>query len=92
MSKTKAVLPGTRVRVRAAGTNDDWTGGVVVLASANGRSVGLLLDGMVRAKFGFIGRALPLTVDPAAGTVTGLDDQEYEMEVLVGAERNEAKA
>jgi hypothetical protein len=81
MSKTEAVLPGTRVRVRAAGTNDDWTEGIVVVASQNGRAVGLLLESMVRARDGFIGGALPLMVDPAAGTVTGLDDQEYEVEV-----------
>jgi len=72
---------GEVVRIRAAGTSDDWCGAVVMLVSPNGKSVGLMLDAMVRAPGGFIGGFLPLIVDAERETVTGLLGGEYEVEV-----------
>lgn len=70
-----------RVRVRRL-RDTDWCYGHVALASANGRSVAISLNGMVRtADGGGIAGVLPLIVDDEAETVTGLDGTEYEVEV-----------
>ena len=72
---------GEVVRVRAAGSSDDWCLGTVEIVSGNGKSVGLRLDGLVRAHGGVIAGFLPLLVDHEAERVTGLLGEEYEIEV-----------
>jgi hypothetical protein len=72
---------GDHVRVRRD-PGDDWCEGYVVVISENGKSVGLLLSGMVRAGNGLIGGCLPLVVDEKTQTTTGLTGDEYELEVL----------
>lgn len=67
---------GDKVKVRMAGTSDDWTPAEVILASHNGKSVMLALESLVRARGGFIGAVLPLIVDK---TITGLDGTEYDI-------------
>jgi hypothetical protein len=76
------LFKGRRVRIRAS-TTDEWCEGKVALISSNGRSAVFLIEGMVRAKGGYIGGGpLPLQIDPIEETVTGLDGMEYEVEVL----------
>ena len=73
---------GQTVRVRLAGTSDEWCSGTEAVASQNGLSVGLWLDTAVRTSSGgFIAGALPLFVDYEKGSVTGLFGDEYEIEV-----------
>ena len=43
-----------QIRIRAQGSSDEWSVAEVVLVSENGESVGLWLDGMVRAGTGFM--------------------------------------
>jgi hypothetical protein len=72
---------GDRVRVRRD-SGDEWCEGAVVLVSENGKSVGLLLAGMVRAGSGYAGGTLPLLIDFEAETVSGvLTSDEYEIEL-----------
>ncbi len=76
---------GEPVRVRAAGTDDEWMNALVVLSSENGRSVALALQGMVRAGAGhmaYVGNFLPLSVDYERETVTSPMGDEYELEVM----------
>jgi hypothetical protein len=75
------VKKGDRVRVRRD-PGDEWCDAYVVLVSENGKSVGLLLSGLVRAGDGFIGGALPLMVDPKTQTVEGLTGDAYEIEAV----------
>ncbi len=73
---------GQTVRVRRDGSQDEWCLATVVLVSANGRSAGLMLEGAVRTDGGgVILGALPLIVDEAAETVTGLEGTLYEIEI-----------
>jgi hypothetical protein len=73
---------GYFVRVRRAGTSDEWCPAMVALASDNGQSVGLVLNGAVSAAQGYITAFLPLTVDYEEETVKGIvTDDEYEIEV-----------
>jgi hypothetical protein len=70
---------GQRVQIRAKGSSDDWCEGTVLVLgmAAASQSVGLLLNGFVRARFGFVGGGLALFVGE---TIEGLDGQEYEIE------------
>lgn len=65
-----------------SGTSDEWTNAVVEIVSSNGRSVGLSLEGLVRARNGYIGSVLPLLVDADASIIRGLDGTEYDVESL----------
>ena len=80
---TDRLKRGDYVRVRLAGSSDDWAEGLVILASeANPSSVCLMVSGIVRSGEGaWIGGGLPLTVDYEAQRVTSLLDDEYEIEV-----------
>lgn len=77
---------GMPVRVRLEGTEDEWVRGVVLLASENGASVAIGLDGMVRAGGGYAGGVLLIDIDYDAETVTSLMGDRYEIEVADTAE------
>lgn len=70
---------GNRIRVRLAGTSDDWCYGIVVLAE--GSSVAIAFDGLLRCSGGYIGKVLPVTADYEAETATAIWGDEYEIEV-----------
>jgi hypothetical protein len=73
---------GQTVRVRLAGTSDEWCGATVAIASGNGISIGLWLDAAVRTSSGgFIAGLLPLFIDSEKQSVKGLFGDEYEIEV-----------
>lgn len=73
---------GQIVRIRAAGTSDEWCPAYVVLVSGNGESVGLWLEGLVRAGGGLETGCLPLVVNYEKETVTSVvGGHEYEIEV-----------
>jgi hypothetical protein len=80
-AQPRGLIKGERVRVRKLGTNDEWCYGEVILVSPNGAAVALGLEGIVRSGDGFITGIIPLNVDLKAGRVTGLTDDEYEIEV-----------
>lgn len=69
-----------RVRIRAVGIDGDWCEGRIALASANGRSVAVVLAGALMIPGGVIAGVLPLIIDPEKETVTGLAGEEYELE------------
>jgi hypothetical protein len=74
------LIKGQTVRVRLAGTSDDWCQASVAVASGNGISVGLWLDHVVRTSSGgFIGGSLPLFIEN--GSVKSIFGDEYEIEV-----------
>jgi hypothetical protein len=70
---------GAAVRVRRD-ERDDWTTGTVAIISANGASLGLMLDGPVRAGDGIIVGVLLLLVDYEARTITGPCGDDYQIE------------
>jgi hypothetical protein len=72
---------GDRLRLRALGSDDDWCEAIVALASPNGQSLYLLLEGMVRSKDGFFKNGIPLIIDEEQGQVLDLFGGEYEVEV-----------
>ena len=74
---------GDRVRVRSLNhPGDEWTTAVVALASSNGLSVALRLDGAVHDAGGAVVLGvLPLSIDYEARTFTSLMGGEYEIEV-----------
>jgi hypothetical protein len=74
---------GDLVRIRLAGSSDEWVKGLVwVVSDTNPSSVGLMIEGMVRSSGGgWIGGGLPLLVDYDAGTVKSLIGDEYEIGV-----------
>lgn len=76
---------GQTVRVRADGSNGDWTTGTLLLVSPNGESAGVMLDGGVCVPDGIVAGFLPLVIDMEAETVTDLMGHRYEVEV--GAQR-----
>lgn len=71
-----------RVRLRAEGLSDEWCEGIVSVASTNGCSVGLLLDGAVRVPGGgmYVG-AIPLLIDYERETVEDLAGVRFELEL-----------
>jgi|HubBroStandDraft_4_1064222.scaffolds.fasta_scaffold225711_1 hypothetical protein len=70
---------GQVIRVRLAGTSDEWCPGTVAVASGNGISVGLWLDDAVRTSNGsFIAGSLPLFFDEQK--VRSIFGDEYEIE------------
>lgn len=75
---------GDPVRVRREGSSDEWCRAVVAMASENGESIGLLLEGAVRDADGegLILGALPLIVDYERETVEAIFGGAYEIEVL----------
>lgn len=75
------IKTGDLVRVRPAESAGEWCRAVVELASGNGKSVALRLEGAVRAGGGLVMGILPLTIDYEAETVTSLLGDEYEIEV-----------
>ena len=80
------LVKGQRVRLRLAGTDDDWTRGIVIVASGgNPQSVGLMVEGVLRASDGaWVGGGFPLTIDYERETVKSLINDEYEFEVADG--------
>jgi hypothetical protein len=76
---------GMLVRIRVAGTQDEWCPARVAVASdprQPQQSVGLELGGILRAgSVGVILRALPLVVDYKAETAHDLFGNEYEIEI-----------
>lgn len=74
---------GQRVRVRALETNREWSDGLVLLASQNGKSVAVQIDSPVALPGGqIIGGVLALVIDWKQETIVGLFGEKYEMEVL----------
>ena len=70
---------GDMVRVRLAGSGDEWCDAEVVVASNT--AVALQLFGAVHDRHnGVIARALPLFIDYAAGTAEALWGDQYEIE------------
>jgi hypothetical protein len=80
VGSTQMLRKGAVVRVRRD-ERDDWTIATVALASDDGKSIGLLLDGPVRAGKGFIVGALPLLIDYDARTITGPYGDDYQIEM-----------
>jgi len=79
-----ALSKGQLVRVRRAGSSDEWCKAIVSLVSGDRGivSAGLSLEHGVRTTDGgIILRALLLFVDYDAGKVEGLEGTEYEIEV-----------
>jgi hypothetical protein len=73
---------GQTVRVRLAGTSDEWCLATVTVASENGMAVGLALESAVHTSSGgFIAGALPLLIDYEKELVTSLFGDEYEIEM-----------
>jgi hypothetical protein len=70
------------IRVRLAGTSDEWCPGTVGVASGNGISIGLWLDDAVRTSGGgFIAGSLPLLIEQ--GKARSLFGDEYEIDIPV---------
>lgn len=70
---------GQVIRVRLAGTSDEWCPGTVGIASGNGLSIGLWLDDAVRTSSGgFIAGSLPLLIEQ--GKALSFFGDEYEIE------------
>jgi hypothetical protein len=79
---TDRLKRGDYVRVRL-NEHDEWTPAFVALASdSDPSSVMLMLNGAVRSSSGgmFV-NSLPLFIDYAAETITGLHGDAYEIEV-----------
>lgn len=72
---------GETIRIRREDHSDEWCRAVVALASPNGRSVALRLEGAVRAGGGLIMGVLPLTIDYQRETVESLFGDAYEIEI-----------
>lgn len=73
-----------QIRIRRRSSSDDWTEALVAVASSGPgveQSVMVLLDGAVRAAHGIVAGCLPITVNYETEAVTGIDGQEYEVEV-----------
>jgi hypothetical protein len=94
MMQESRLKRGDIVRVRLAGTDDDWTTAEVALASeSNPSSVMLeLIDGVVRTPNGglFIG-GLPLTVDYEAETVESLVGDYYDIDIQAPSAEDRSK-
>lgn len=74
------MMRGEFVRIRRKG-DDGWTRGMVTLASENGKSIVIMMDGAVHAGDGVLVGVVPLSVDN--GVITGLFfPDEYEVEIL----------
>lgn len=72
---------GDRVRVHSEAT-EEWTEAVVVVASENGKSVGLRFDGVIKLPGGgLVANGLMLSIDYEKETITDLFGNELEMEV-----------
>lgn len=76
---------GDIVRVRRAGSDDEWASGMVCLASGGGReqSVMVLLNGEQAVRTnggGLIMRALPLTISEH-GITSLFDETQYDVEI-----------
>jgi hypothetical protein len=71
---------GASVRVRRRG-DDPWTDGRIALASDNGLSLAIWLDGAVRGGDGYIAVILPLIFDPVENAYIGVViPDRYELE------------
>ena len=84
---------GDTVRIRpAASTENEWSRGMVVMASENGRSIAVVADEHVmRTSTGtWLGGTIPLSIDYEAETVTDLVGNEYEIEVSAISQEREA--
>ena len=81
----KRLNAGDVVRIRLAGSEDEWCEAAVGIAnSGNPSSVGLYLHGALRTPGmagGFVLGAAPLTIDYEAETVISLWGDFYEIEV-----------
>ena len=80
----RMLIQGEVVRVRKCGYSE-WTRGVVELVSPNGKSVALAIEQFIPARDGFVGGVLPLLIDYENERIEGLDDTEYEIEVMSAA-------
>lgn len=78
---TDRLQRGNYVRVRMEG-DAEWIPAFVALASpSNPSSVMLMINGLVRAPGGYVGHALPLTINYESESVSGLLGGSYEIEV-----------
>lgn len=72
---------GDRIRLRNR-PSDDWTDATVVLASSNGKSIGIEIHQPLRSGDGlYAGGAVPLIIDYERQTVSGLTGDQYEVEI-----------
>jgi hypothetical protein len=89
MTNTPVLFQGQHLRVRLLGSDNEWTYGVVEVASRSGQpnglqSVGIRLDGSIFTPLGLTCGVLLLTIDEKAGSATGaLDGCEYEVQTRV---------
>jgi hypothetical protein len=74
---------GDYIRLRVLSSEYEWTEGFVELVSENGRSVLVMLAGLVcLPQGGYISGVIPLLIDHDKGTCTGaVDGNEYEVEI-----------
>jgi len=73
---------GMRVQIRLAGSADEWCPAIVWVATDNGKSIALALEGGVRASGGWVAGAIPLLVDYEAQTVRSIfGHDEYEVQI-----------
>ena len=75
---------GDTVRVRLAGTSDEWCECQVILVSENGGAIILAAGSLVPDGHGGFINGLPLTADYSKGTLTSLFGAEYELEKKTG--------
>lgn len=76
------LIKGQPVRGRRKGPPDEWSYGHVGIVSGNGVSVGIhLVDAVRTSDGGLVANFLPVLIDDAAETITGLDGTEYELEL-----------
>ncbi len=77
-----ALRRGNRIRIRAADYQFEWCDGHVVLASENGRSIGVSLDGCLPVPAGgaYVG-SVALLIDYERETVEDFAGIPFEIEV-----------
>jgi len=73
--------PGDHVRIRRD-PSDHWCSAVVKMISPNGRVIGLMVSGMVRAGGGFVSGSVPIIYDPDSNQFSGLTGDLYTIEKL----------
>lgn len=73
---------GDQIRLRNRPA-DGWTEATVILASPNGRSVGIEIHQPLRSGTGlYAGGAVPLIIDYGQQTVSDLMGEQYQVEVV----------
>jgi hypothetical protein len=80
--KMEALKKGQLIRIRRAGSSDEWCPADVVLVSTNGASVGLRLHEAVRMpEGGIVVGGLAIVIDLERETAEGLFGEPYDIQV-----------